>query len=108
MVTLVLTCHLTIGQMLLCKLPTQGRVYQVVIDTGSHITSFIDARPVRVTLSNGRKIKIKPRREILPVSQYNSLAEKSQRIDGIIGQDVLSRFRSLSLDYRRGRITLVK
>ncbi len=36
---------------LLCKLPAQRKVYQVVIDTGSNVTSFVDARILRVTLS---------------------------------------------------------
>ncbi len=106
--TLVLACHLTLGGMLLCKLPAQRKVYQVVIDTGSNVTSFVDARVLRVTLSNGKRMKIKPRREIFPVSQYNALSLKSERIDGIVGEDVLSKFRSLTIDYHRERITLVK
>jgi hypothetical protein len=108
MVTLVLACQLTASQMLLCNLRTQGKNYRIVIDTGSNVTSFVDSKPLRVTLSNGKKLRIKPHGETLPVSQYNLLAEKSQRIDGIVGQDVLSKFRWLIVDYSRGRITLVK
>jgi hypothetical protein len=108
MVTLILACHLTVGQMLLCKLPAQGKVYRVVIDTGSNVTSFVRAHPMCLTLSNGKLMRIKPKQEIIALSQYNLLAEKRNRIDGMIGQDVLSKFRSLRIDYRRGTITLVK
>lgn len=108
MVTLVLACHLTVGQMLVCGLRSRGKRYRVVIDTGSNVSSFIDPRPLRLTLSNGKRLKIKPHGEILPLSQYNAGAPRNQRIDGIIGQDVLSRFRSIDIDYLRGKITLVK
>ena len=108
MVTLVLACHLTLGQMLLCQLPVQGRTYRVVIDTGSNVTSFVHARPLCLTLSNGKHMKIKPREEVIALTQYNSVAAANHRIDGMIGQDFLSKFRSLHIDYRRGRVTLVK
>jgi hypothetical protein len=108
MVTLILACHLSVGQMLLCKFPAQGRVYKVVIDTGSNVTSFVHSRPLCVTLSNGKHMKIKPKGEVIALSQYNSLADARHQIDGMIGQDVLSKFRSLKIDYRRGTVTLVK
>ena len=108
MVSLVLACQLTVGQMLLCRLPATGRVYKVVIDTGSNVTSFVHARPLCVKLSNGRHIKIRPKNEVIALSQYNSVADPSHRIDGMIGQHVLSKVRLLSIDYRRGRVTLVK
>jgi hypothetical protein len=108
MVTLVLTCQLTVGQMLLCKLPAQGRIYRVVIDTGSNVTSFVHARPLCLTLSNGKHMKIRPKEEVIALTQYNSVADAGHRIDGMIGQDVLSRFRLLNIDYRRGRVTLVR
>jgi hypothetical protein len=106
--SLVLACYLTAGQMLLCRLPAQSKTYRVVVDTGSNVTSFVHARPLCVTLSNGKHIKIKPREQIIALTQYNSVADAAHRIDGIIGQDVLSRFRSVRIDYRRGRVTLVK
>jgi hypothetical protein len=108
MVALVLACHLTMARMLLCQLPAQGKVYKVVVDTGSNVTSFVDPRPLCVKLSNGKRLKIKPSEEVLALTQYNSLADAKHRIDGMIGQDVLSKFRSISIDYRRGRITLVE
>jgi hypothetical protein len=108
MVILVLACHLTASQMLLCKLPARGKVYRVAIDTGSNVTSFVHARPVRVMLSNGKYMTIKPMEEVIALSQYNSVADASDRVDGMIGQDVLSKFRSVSIDYRRGKVTLVK
>lgn len=108
MVALVLTCHLTLGQMLLCKLPAHRKVYRVVIDTGSNVTSFVRAKPFELILSNGKRMKIRPRGQIFPLSDYNSVADPRNRIDGIIGQDVLSRFQSVSVDYRHGTVTLMK
>jgi hypothetical protein len=45
---------------------------------------------------------------VIALSQYNSVADAGSRIDALIGQDVLSTFRSLSIDYRRGKVTLLK
>lgn len=73
-----------------------------MIDTGSNVSSFIDPRPLQLTPSNGKQMKIKPHGEILPLSEYNVLTERNQRIDGIIGQDVLSKFRSINIDYHLG------
>jgi hypothetical protein len=108
MVTLVLACHLTVKGMLLCKLPAEHKVYHVVVDTGSNVSSFVDAHNLRVTLSNGEEMEITPISAIPPMTAYNATAPKGQRIDGIIGEDFLSQFHSFTVDYRRGKITLVK
>jgi hypothetical protein len=107
MVTLILACHLTLGHMLLCRLPAGGKVYKVVVDTGSNVTSFVHPRPLWLTLSNGKHMKIKPRHAVIALTQYNDVADARHRIDGMIGQDVLSKFRRISIDYRPGGVTLV-
>lgn len=108
MVTLVLACHLAVNGMLFCKLPAEGKVYKVVVDTGCNVSSFVDPHKLRVTLSNGKKMEITPIKPIPPMAEYNAKAPKRLRIDGIIGQDFLSQFHKVTVDYHREKITLVK
>lgn len=105
----ILACRITPGGMFLCRLPVQRGSLQVVVDSGSNVSLFPGIRhKIKVLDENGRTLfHIKPAVPSQPVVQnYNQRVGPRDRISGIIGEDVLQKFRHVTFDFRRKTLEL--
>jgi hypothetical protein len=101
---LILACRISSGGMFVCKLPTPQRTLQVIVDSGSNVSIFPAAKhKIRVLDSKGKTfLQLKPTDPAHPVVEdYNRQVGAHDRVDGIIGEDVLHKFRRVTFNFQR-------